>query len=681
MGQYLDTFNGILKTRQAEQILKLLNKQKETGAIRTVQEFRDRLDLLIQNLSQSVATPSLQVYQAATDHVIDADSFNFMLDRVHDDLSAAFEEANTISQVQEAHTAVVRDVILKNLQYGIAELESKVDLYKFLNTDKNGFDTALFSTFRESKEQRTTRSVDQSAFLFTDPKVGDIIATSQDASVDLVGERLTLGTELSSMYDIRSIRQIFDATAPQSELIVEPPNTNLENVIDGTTGTYWIQTVLLKDARPSIKLKLQLDLAATKDINLLQIEPAVLKNLILESVDYIDGNNIVTNLVKPELTILSPAKLSFRTVTTKSVILTFRNENYQPIQFEYTSGSDTLFNQSFLEPPQGLAPSLQSVATDLDALLASAKIKDVIGLSTTSPGSFHGYAFTTGFDNIKLGISTYTDRSIYLTAPLNVNDIRQVAIKSAETRPVSDAVFSDAHISTVTYDLLDTDFPHGSIEYYIFKRDFDSNGNILSTIRFPILPLNATRIDHERLVLVEKSLTSNLHNDIGYLNFFTDQLAGIVRVYRNGTELPFYTGTSVTDGWIDGTTSLDRTPDQGAPMKFRIQIQQPAIGDIYTATYTPMTCNTLAVPKTLNEWATSGAVIVDLIGDLSARIMSTNVTVLEPPANSDKIASSQIFLGIILRNNTANATLTPAVEEYTLTAGHKDDAKFAGFES
>lgn len=679
MAQYLDNFAGVLKKRQAEQILKLLNKQKERGEIRTVEEFRNRLDNLVRQLNQSIMTPTLRIFEAKTAEIIDSETFNFMLDRVVDDLSASFEESNLISELQDSHEAIIRDVILKNLQYGIAELESKVALYQFLNEDRNGFDSAIFSTFRESKEQRSNRSIDQSTILFTDPKVGDIFDSTEDALVDLIGERLILNTNLDTEYLIRDIRQIFDSESPQSELIVEPATNNIRNIIDDTVGTYWIQTLLFSQLKSFVKVKLQLDISSTKDINIVQIEPANLKGVFLESIDYIDGNNLVVNILNPNQFFVTPIKIPFHTITTKTIILTFRNENYLTTQFQFGS-NDTLFNQAFLEPPEGLPKNIETISEDLNKILGSETVKNIIGVTVPTQGSFSGYAFTTGFDNIRVGLSKYIDRSWYISSPLKVEEIGQVGLKVSETRPISDILNSDPIIDSNTYDISDSKFPHGSIEYYCFKRDFDSSNNILATTRFPLLPIDITRISQERLILVEKSQPSNIHNDIGYLNFFTDRIVGDVHVYRNGVELLFSSVPAIVDGWTDETTISEKTPDVGIPMVFKIKIQQPSVGDIFTVTYTPLTSNTITVPKLLSPWSATGLTVVDMIGDLSVRLLSSKINVIDQILNKEKITSSEIFLGILLRNNTANSNLTPSVEEYTLVVGHKDQTKFLGFD-
>ena len=73
---------------------------------------------------------------------------------------------------------------------------------------------------------------------------------------------------------------------------------------------------------------------------------------------------------------------------------------------------------------------------------------------------------------------------------------------------------------------------------------------------------------------------------------------------------------------------------------------------------------------------TGGLKVIDLVGDLSARLLADQSIALSKPAEFTLAAKTRVYLAIILRQNTAETSLTPAVEEYTLFAGYRDDTKF-----
>lgn len=671
MGQYLKEFQSLLKQKQADQVLALLNKQKLSGQITTIQEFTSRLNFLLTSLNQGIFSPTLKLFLANPSDLTDIETFNFMLDRIQDDLKAAFIESNQIDEVLRSHQAIIRDVVLKKLQFGTAEIESKLSLYEFINTNLDGYDTSIFSTFRESKDERTTRSTTQDLDLFRDPRTKIAFSKKEDAYIDPIGERLILGSEITTLHTIRNVIQLFDKSNGQTELTVQAPDMKVSNIIDGKSGTYWSQALLYSNIRPSVNTQLQFELGNTKDVNFLEIEPTTKKGFYLESISYADGNNIIISLPVLNKFINSPTSVNFSTIVTNRIILSFRNEMPIPVEFEY-SATDTIHNQSNADAPLGFEASLDNISRDLDELIASQKTKDIIGHSVPSKKTFAGYAFDIGFDNIRFGLNEYKGKSVYTSKALEVKNIGQIGLKAIEGRPFSSSPTLAPEMTEDTYDDASENFFHGSIEYYVILRDFDDKGNILTTSSYPISPLGITRINHERVLLTEKSISTNALNDIGTTRFFTTDTLGNIKLYRNGILL---TGAD----WTDISVAGDAIPDNGYPMKFKFKITQPASGDIFTISYDPKCSNTISIPKTLETYTDTGAVITDLVGDLSARTYEDQRILIADKVYQDKIATSQVFLQIILRQNTANSKLTPAVEEYNLVVGQKDILKFRGF--
>jgi len=695
MAQYLQKFAGTIGKRQSEQILKLLSQQRNSGQIRSVQEFTQKLQGLMFDLTSTVLTPSLKHWMAEQGEDIDSETYNFMLDRVEDDLSAGFEEANNIDEVQRSHEAIVRDVILKNLRAGVNELDSKITLFEFLNKDTRGFDSAIFSTFRESKDERTQRQGTQATLLFRDPReLGELIPTSQDADVELIGERLVLATDLSPFYTVADVRQIFDSESPQSELIVEPAGTNLRNIVDDTQGTYWIQSLLFSEKKEFVKVKVELNLGTVREINIIEIEPAAQFGIVVEDISYVDGNNTVVNLGIPERFIDAPASIRFRKIATDRIIITFRNDNSCKTNFQFNEDVQPLFGQALDQPPLKVEPKPDSLSKELDEAIASPKIKAVLGLKQRTRQEFQGYDFTTGIDNVRVGLTEHQNRSIYISSPLEVCGVGELGLRTLESRPYLEGLGQDVKFTSTTYDITnDTSLTDdstllvgetsntyfiGSIEYWVVKQDVDSEGQLLQTTTFPVLPLEVGRVEHERLVLTGKSATTLSEPDLGEAMFFTNRTDGNIKVYRNGVLITDNTGVPLaSDGWQDVSTVADRTPGNGTPMKFKVQILDRLPGDIFTISYNPVTSSTQALPKNLSEFTQVGGLnTVDLVGDLSARMCAGQIVILNRIGEDDANQDSNVFLVIILRQNAAEATLTPAVEEYTLMGACKDLTKF-----
>lgn len=694
MGQYLTKFAEKIGRRQTEQVVRLLNRRRNTGQIRTVEEFTTQLSELMREITSGEKKPTLKLFPGEQNETIHSDVYNFQLERVEDDLVAAFEEANNIDEVQRSHEAIIRDVVLKNLRAGVAELQAKIDLYEFLNDDTIGFDSAIFSTFRESKEGRTNRGTRQTRNLFTDPRSGDVVPAAQDAVIELVGERLVLATDNKVFHDIKSVRQLFDSESPQSEEIVEPPSSNLKNMIDNTRGTYWIQSHIFKNKQQYVKTKLEFDLGATREVDLIEIEPASRKGLILEAINYVDANNTVKSLSIAEQTVIGPFAVLIRKIATQKVILTFRNENPVPHQFQVQEGVTKLISQptvfqssKVMKAPISPAinpPTVNSISTVLSKAVPSPKVASILNLPEPPTRGVKGYQYETGIDNVRIGVADYKSRSIYLSSPLSVCGAGQLGLKVVEGRPYEAPTGGPAFYTSEAYDNDEDNEIDGtngrnflgSAEYYVIKQDLAPSGALTRTTTFPILPLGTNRVHQERLVLSEKSSTLLTQNDIGYINFFTTRTDGDIKVYRNGTLIPDETDTVLANGWQELSDSV-KTPNEGEPMRLKIQVAGVFPGDRITVSYTPVTSSTSSVPKDITTVSSVGGLqIVDMVGDLSVRLDRGQVITLDRVGENDSNLDSRIYLAIVLRQNTSDPSLTPAVEEYTLMAGCKDISKF-----
>ena len=140
----------------------------------------------------------------------------------------------------------------------------------------------------------------------------------------------------------------------------------------------------------------------------------------------------------------------------------------------------------------------------------------------------------------------------------------------------------------------------------------------------------------------------------------------------------FWNGTQLTYNinWVDNTTTADKTPDNGDPMAFKIKVLDALPGDIYTVTYTPLTSSTRAIPQNISTYTGTGLDVVDLTGDLTVRLLPSQIIAVDRGINEADVASSKVFFIIIIRNNSSRNTLTAAVEEFMLVLGSKDASKF-----
>lgn len=670
MAVFLEKFRSSIPTVQGKQILNLLQQKKDKGEIRTIEEFKTQLNSLTEQLLSEEIIPSLKVFFGEAGNVIDSESYNFMLDRINDDLAVAFTEVNTVADVLEAHKQVVNNVVLKSIQFGINELNERISLYEFINTNRLGLDQGQFNTFKTTKSVSTPRGSELSAILYQGTTV------EEDAVIDPIGERLLLGYDSNLGVNIHSIRQIFDSETTASELDVEFKDSSISNLIDSTQGTYWLySTQLSQPWADGVLQKLELNLAATQDINSIEIEPASLHPMVLEKVSYIGSDGEERDINIPSQEFSTPIKLNFARVTAARVILHIRQNNYIETQFEQHTVDDNFY--SALAADDNTPVSIDTVSDSFREIISSNfLLEDILGIPRNRQLAEQKkfYQYLIGFDNIRVGFSNYLNRSIFVSKKLEVDNPGQVALKASETRPGE-----ELGIISTDLDLFDEDkFYHGALEYEVVKENFDSSGNFIGIDRFPILPIAQSRVIHERVFLTER-IDGSTRDNAGFLRFFPDLdgSTGDIKGYRNGTLME--EGTDWVVNRTPGVPSpgldlLDQTsPTVKNRMVKAVKVLNPVISDIYTFTYTPATGNSIELPK-----STTSLINVVNLGDTGRlRICRDNLVVTDRVRGSNVIAKSNIYLVVVLRRNSAELHLTPTLEEYSLFAGTENLEKFA----
>jgi hypothetical protein len=102
-------------------------------------------------------------------------------------------------------------------------------------------------------------------------------------------------------------------------------------------------------------------------------------------------------------------------------------------------------------------------------------------------------------------------------------------------------------------------------------------------------------------------------------------------------------------------------------MKFGIRITQPRSGDIYTVSYDPVMSN-IMTPTSVSV----SQVIVDLLGDLTARSFTDQLVLCADVKHSLPITRTELYLMVLLRRNTADKYLSPSLTKFVLAAGTQE---------
>jgi hypothetical protein len=516
----------------------------------------------------------------------------------------------------------------------------------------------------------STRSEPAASQLFKDPHVGDYLDTEYDCVVDAVGERLMMGFEKQSYIKVRAVKHRTGSSSIRSELDVSFANSNINNVIDGKSNTYWATSVLLSSVSSvGVKIELEFELPASQDVNFVEIEPIGYYPLRLLYVRYYDSNQSLQTALSPNQLLYGPGRVNFNRITTNRLVLSFAQENYDEVQFKVKPGETNFYRA--LVGGTTAKPDLATAKTDLQATVTSTFLLTEI---FNPPPDFEDnrkyFEYIIGFDNVRVGFSKFLDRSIYVSKKKSVVQPNVVALRTDEYRPrqtnTSLEIVSTQFQYPVQSATEDTYFYHSSLEYWLMVQSYTSSGFLVATDYLPILPLGANRIYHEQIVFTARSSYSYANKNVALLVHYTLADASTVVLYRNQERLIY--GTD----WSFDTTNSQTDPEGSSRMVRAIKVTaDPNILDVYTVSYTPTLSSTLVQPNNTDLCG-----VVGLTEGSHIRVTRDNVIVFDQIRDSFIIDHADMYLIILMRLNSANTHVGPFLEEYMLAAGSRLDNKF-----
>lgn len=676
--RYLDKFRSTVPTTQGNNILKILQKKREDGEFRTVDELKDKLKELTTELLETKIRPTFSLWKAVGREDISSETFNDMISHLEYDFTTIFGEIDNLYEILDVHSTLIKDVALQQIERGINRLEAEVSMYEFLNRTYHGFDSGLYETFRDVSGSTTTRSDNISKFVFNDKRTEKVIGPEYNCKIDPKGERLILGSSSGGYIQARSAVHLASSNSLRSEVEASFKDSSISNIIDGQKQTYWAIPILLSyTPQNGVSSEIEIELYSSQDVNFIEIEPASPYPLVLEEISWINSSRQEETIDIDEVLVNKECvRVDFDRISTDRLILKFRQENYEEIQF-LSNSTSSLFGDAVLGKKY-LPVDLQSLDEFWKSFSSSFIVDDVLGIQKKTTIPVRYYQYVVALDNVRVGYSNYNSVGIYVSNRKEVSELRNIGLKVDEVRPIQTRDSSSTSVVSFSYpdssSTEDDKLHHGCVEYWTTVDFLDGQGLSLKTHTVPVFPLDATRVFHEKMKFTKKIGATSLLNDAGELMFYTDDSSTDVVVYRNGVELIYGDDWSfVSSGSTSGLTN--ETAGNGRRMKRGIQISARTNAlDNYTVSYSPFVGTTISH----NPSSTELLKVVDLTGDLSIRMLSNNLLCVDPPRVSSLCRKAVVYLTIIMNRNSHNSSLTPAVEEFFLAIGSKNLDKFNG---
>lgn len=670
--KYLEKIQKLLPSTQGRHILNYLTQQKESGEIRTLDEFKSHLKELTDTLLGDRIIPTLVLNKAIAGKDIDSETYNKMLQQLANDLETCFVEANNLDEIISAHHNLIKDVSFKTIKLAIAKLESQIQLYEFIDKTQIGVDDSQFNTFRETDNLATSRLDKNMSIVFSDLLKKEIINEEEAADIDPVGERLCLGYNVQKFVKLAGVRLLANENSTRSEVDASFTNANINNIIDGQNNTFWALPVLLSNINTSgVSAEVQIDLATMQEINFLEIDPVGKFPMTITGIDYLDSAYIRTSLISSDIKLTKQTRINFDKVFAKSLIITFRQEAFSEIQFQQIEKTPLFRAVITNKYNTKIDNSLSSIKNDLKSIVTSDFLKNIFTITDEIEPLSRYYEYVFALDNVRLGYATYLDRSVYVGQSKRIDKPTLIGLTTDELRPYIDLSTNDQGIIEFDYPTESSTenkiFYKGSLEYNLHIFSYNESDYLFSIDSIPVLPYRTSRIYHERLFFAEKTDVSYINNNAGVLRFFTNADVSTIYMYKNGILLE-----CGTDWELYNTLTISN-PNTGSPMKRGIRLLfDPSPLDIFTVSYNPVQSNTMSRISS-NTGLLSN---VDLTGDNTIRIVPENLIIMDDFRKGHQLDHIDVYLQIVLRNNSSDDFVSPYLEEYMLVYNSKDEEKF-----
>jgi hypothetical protein len=673
MAQYLDKFNSTVKSKQVEQILDKLTKEKETGEIRSLEEFTNKFNKLVADLFSIDLTPSLKIEEG--DEVISSEVHNEMLQKIDNDLKTSAGGINQVEDVQTAHRQLInQSTITKKIYDQIRELEIKTEVYKGLKYNPYGFDGAIYSNFNGSKQDQLEYN-DQTKDLFKDTNSFLHLQIEKDQTA-LINEDQTLSLReknkkeylFNNVYSFSSVD--WETYAPvledeQNENIIFP----IENLLKEDETFYkkeYVSTI-----KTSFKdFALKLSLSESQLISFLKIKLPFSSHKIFVKSIYIDNNMegttpFIWNVIEQK----DAYGNSYYSNTSLNPITIFR--------FKAVYAKDFYINFRILDPEY--SESQEQITTITDILkeeVESENIAQYVPILKQNLNIKKYWKFSIDIENISCGLVEYENKTCYISKPLEIENILNLGLKInklfPEIKQLDSTSWYPGPLNAIPpeYNSLNEDifnYQHNLslyplfVDTYIVKEKINQNNLSLGFDIFSIIPLIQFG---ESNYFQEYSLWKPLASSTWLLSGITG-----VDLY---SPLPYITD-ALYGNLLSSSSALyeyNYVPDINIPMKEQIFSGTFEMDCFYTFITSAnwRVSSSVSIPSLVGEYngTTFPYFTMDLIGDLTARLNEGFIIAINKDKESPEVVKYKFYLMIMLRNESTYRNLTPIVLDYTL---------------
>lgn len=623
----LDQVGSLLSSLQGNQILKKITKQKDQGFFRNEVEFKQTLKNNLLDIS-AVQDKPLYVPTPVIPGIAYSETYNNNIDDILLDLEVLFGEINYLFSKIKSHE-IFFDRSIVEAEVLLKKLEQNLESAKIENSPDNAFNKIFHNSFVDSSNKIDFTNIEAKEFYY-DFALKRRSLLENLCPIDTKEGKISLPKFNSTKINIAEAK-ILTTETTVSDYEISFPGNNISNILLENLTSSWSHSILTrKQLKESAKLVLQLDFGDLKEFNSIRISPNSSEPAFLEEIYTIDSLGIKHSF-DIEKGILAEAKTFYlpRTIS-KAIYVSFKQDSNKVIPhnpFEPITLAE-------LQRDPELPLTINSISGQIKESIKDPSIKNILGLETISLSeSVLVYHYPFSLHSITVSNDDFKNKGIYVSKPETFSNLRNLGLYTKDFIPTA------KHWQSLE------EMPAGCIEYRLFKKDYDLRGSLIKTSVMNILPIGTDIINSERL-LFEESTTQVLR----FIGHKTDGDGSNIEIYRNGELL--IRGVDWNFKARQSANPSDHMIDVNA-VETAIQLTQTAdqiFNGVYWAKYTP---RFIMQPELV-------------VIDNGVRFLENCSIIIPNVIHGQEIVNTDIYVQIIIRNNTESSTLSPYVDYYRL---------------
>lgn len=623
----LSQVGSLLSSLQGNKILKKLTKKKDDGFYRSEVEFKQALK---NNLIDIATTQDQPLYVPSTMRtgIAYSEVFNNNMEEILLDLEVLFDEINFLFSKIKSHE-VFFDRTITEGEILLKKLEQNIESAKIEASPDNSFNKIFHNSFIDASN-KVDFSNPLARELYYDIVLGRRVAFDNLCNIDVKQGTLSLPKFNAQRVPV-SDAQILTTESTVSDFDLSFPGNTIANIISPEFIKSWSYSILKKKAlKEPARLVILLDLGDIKEFNTITISPNAADPIYLEDVYIVDSNGVKTSLELESGLITESKTFLFKRLLSRAIYFAFKQDRNKIISYDPSQP----ISLAELQQDPSLPLTIDTISGQIQGAIKDPSIKGILGLQrSNTKESLLAYHYGFSLNSIAVSNDDYKTNGVYVSKAETFTNLRNIGLY------VKDMIPKAKHWQS------GLEMPAGSIEYVLYKRDFNNLGKLIKSSTLSILPVGTSKVTNERLYF-DRSSTQVLR----FIGHRSNGDGSEIKVYRNGEVLVrgidwyFKTRQSsdISDHMID-TNEL----------KTIIVLTQNAdqiYNGVYWAEYTP---RFVAEPE-------------NVVIDNGVRFLE-NCSIVTPNIfNGQAIERSDVYVQIIIRNHSDTSILTPYVDYYRL---------------